>query len=365
MLLGSLGDKPVDRGGVHFLVALRDFTSLTQCPSPGGSTIIPSTKTVCLMGKCLSCSQDEDDSTLQNGHTINSSAQKSSTSHNVTTTAMIKYRPDPPPIPAQLPEAGDASIPLAHCVRPPSITDKKLFNQYHKLPPIRKPSNGGEAKRTSFTLGRDYSESKINALFDIYKDPDEDAILADGIEKFCNDLEVQPEEFKVLVLAWKFQAETMCKFTRAEMVQGCKKLHVDSIKGIQSRFPDLLEEVRDKEKFKDLYRWTYKFGLDSEAGQRTLPVDMAVSLWQLVFSERQPPILKQWLSFLDIHHNVRGIPRDTWDMFLNFVEAVGDDLSSYDDTEAWPSLFDDFVEYENDRQNQNVKVEKVERDYYD
>lgn len=41
-------------------------------------------------------------------------------------------------------------------------------------------------------------------------------------------------------------------------------------------------------------------------------------------------------------------------MFLNFTIAVGNDLSQYDDTEAWPSLFDDFVEFENDQLNQNV-----------
>ena len=40
-------------------------------------------------------------------------------------------------------------------------------------------------------------------------------------------------------------------------------------------------------------------------------------------------------------------------MFLNFVQTVGSDLSQYDDTEAWPSLFDDFVEFENDQLNQN------------
>jgi DCN1-like protein 3 len=40
-------------------------------------------------------------------------------------------------------------------------------------------------------------------------------------------------------------------------------------------------------------------------------------------------------------------------MFLNFVTSVGSDLSLYDDTEAWPSLLDDFVEFENDQLNQN------------
>lgn len=46
--------------------------------------------------------------------------------------------------------------------------------------------------------------------------------------------------------------------------------------------------------------------------------------------------------------------RDTWLMFLHLMDAVGDDLSRYDDNEAWPSLFDDFVEWANDRANQNV-----------
>ena len=56
---------------------------------------------------------------------------------------------------------------------------------------------------------------------------------------------------------------------------------------------------------------------------------------------------------------MRGISRDTWNMFLNFSETVGNDLSVYDEDEAWPSLFDDFVEYENDKVNQNhVQVTK-------
>ena len=231
--------------------------------------------------------------------------------------------------------------------------------QYTKLPPIKKPSNT-EQKRTS----RDFCESKIQLLFEQYWDPEEDMILAEGIEKFCKDLDVKPDEFRVLVLAWKFDAETMCRFTRSEFVTGCKKLRVDSIWGIQSKFPEMLVEVQNKQTFKDLYRWTYKFGLDCDIGQRTLPVDMALSLWNLVFSQSEPPILQRWLDFLDKHPTVRGIPRDTWDMFLNFTEAIGSDLSTYDDTEAWPSLFDDFVEYENDRQNQNVtdKNGKDQRD---
>lgn len=203
------------------------------------------------------------------------------------------------------------------------------------------------------------SDLKLNTLFETYKDETEDAILAEGIEQLCKDLQVSPDEFKVLVFAWKLNAEQMCRFTRSEFVKGLKSMRADSIKSIQARLPELVNEVgNDSELFKDLYRFTFKFGLDSATGQRILPSDMAIVLWRLVFTVREPPILQRWLNFLEKHPLIRGIPRDTWNMFLNFSEAVGNDLSSYDDTEAWPSLFDDFVEYENDHTNQNISKDK-------
>jgi hypothetical protein len=159
----------------------------------------------------------------------------------------------------------------------------------------------------------------------------------------------------VLVLAWKFGAEVMCRFSREEFFQGMKELKTDTLPGVQARLPDVVTEVMsDPVKFKDLYRYSYKFALDSELGQRILPADMSISLWRVVFSQKEPEILGRWIDFLEAHPHIRGIPRDTWNMFLNFVSTVGSDLTTYDDTEAWPSLFDDFVEYENDKLNQNT-----------
>ncbi|XP_018323117.1 DCN1-like protein 3 isoform X2 [Agrilus planipennis] len=205
------------------------------------------------------------------------------------------------------------------------------------------------------------SDMKLAQLFDIYKDDQEDCILAEGIEQLCKDLQLSPDEFKVLILAWKLNAEQMCRFTRSEFINGLKKMRVDTIKGVQVRLPEYAKEVsNDAEQFKDLYRFTFKFGLDSGSGQRILPSDMAISLWKLVFTVREPPILQRWLRFLENHPTIRGIPRDTWNMFLNFSETINNDLSTYDDNEAWPSLFDDFVEYENDQTNQNVAIKSKE-----
>lgn len=290
------------------------------------------------MGKCQSCCEAKGPTSGSRYHTPTD----------------YRSRGGPRPVSKEL-ESTSTSIPVMASSRSvPVASDRKIFTPYPKLPPIKKPSNG-ENKRLSF-ISRDFSESKVFALFEQYKDPGEDAILAEGVENFCCDLEVNPDDFIVLVLAWKFQAEMMCRFTREEFLHGCKSLKVDSIKGIQSKFTELLTEVQNKQTFKDLYRWTYKFGLDVETGQRTLPIEMAISLWKLVYSQNEPKLLSRWLEFLEDHPSIRGIPRDTWDMYLNFTEQVSDDLSTYDDTEAWPSLFDDFVEYENDRQNQNVKM---------
>lgn len=205
------------------------------------------------------------------------------------------------------------------------------------------------------------SETRINSLFDNYRDPNEDSILAEGIERLCADLCLSPDEFRVLVLAWKLDASQMCRFTRGEFVTGCRAMNVDSLRSIQNKLPEIVNEVlHDPKAFKDLYRFTFRFGLDSSIGQRILPSDMAIDLWRLVFSGQEPVILERWLRFLECHPHVRGIPRDTWNMFLNFADAVGNDLSTYDDAEAWPSIFDDFVEFENDAANQNITTKDKE-----
>lgn len=233
----------------------------------------------------------------------------------------------------------------------PLVRERSVRTFYARVSGARAGSDG--------KLGKAVSDTRINCLFETYKDSSEDSILADGIERLCADLNLSPDEFRVLILAWKLDASQMCRFTREEFVKGCKAMHVDTLKGIQTKLPELVTEVLENlDLFKDLYRFTFRFGLDASAGQRILACDMAIDLWRLVFSGQEPPILNRWLIFLESHAHVRGIPRDTWNMFLNFAEAIGNDLSTYDDTEAWPSIFDDFVEFENDQANQNITKEK-------
>lgn len=210
-----------------------------------------------------------------------------------------------------------------------------------KTSPVEQTDDSMDGLHSS-GVQRKFLMENVSSLFNEYKEIDCDEILAEGISKFCNDLEVDPAEFIVLALAWKFKAATMCRFSRDEFTQGCISLQADSIKSIKQSFPELENEA--KQSFRDIYKFAFQFGLDSDQGQRSLPSDVAIGMWQVVFSKNPPVLLKDWIKFLE-ESKIRGISRDTWNMFLHFTENVGSDLSNYDDNEAWPSLFDDFVEY--------------------
>lgn len=208
--------------------------------------------------------------------------------------------------------------------------------------------NSHQGVRTS-TLSVTSKEETIDKFFQKYRDSQEDCILAEGMKAFCEDLEVDPTEFVVLLIAWKFEARQMCAFTRSEFTKGCQKLKVHDIKSLKQAFPYMLQEVKSPQKFQDLYLFTFSFGLDHGSGQRVLPMDMAVPLWELVFSQQSPDILARWCNFLKAT-GVKGISRDTWQLFLPFCRTISSDLSNYDEAEAWPSLFDDFVDFERNGQ---------------
>lgn len=223
---------------------------------------------------------------------------------------------------------------------PPPLFSRRNNTPYERSAPLRQ-----------FSLSRQPPSPapdmlpQIEQYYDKYRDSDEDAILAEGMERFCTDLGVDPTEFIVLVVAWKFGASQMCRFTREEFINGCKKLQVHDAESLKKILPGLRIQCTTPATFKELYNFSFSFGLDHSVSQRSLPVDMAIPLWDLVFTLYKPFILESWFDFLR-ENDVRGISRDTWNLFLPFARTVTPSFSNYDESEAWPSLFDDFVEHE-------------------
>lgn len=139
----------------------------------------------------------------------------------------------------------------------------------------------------------------------------------------------------------------MCRFNRKEFFVGGKAVSADGIDGICVQFPSLFTEAKQADKFKDLYQFTFQFGLDSEEGQWSLHRQITIVLWKLVSTQNNSLVLDQWLNFLTENPlRIKAISWDSWNMFLNFTQVIGPDLSNYSEDEAWPSLFDTFVEWE-------------------
>lgn len=107
------------------------------------------------------------------------------------------------------------------------------------------------------------TDNAINKLFEEYKDDSEDAILSEGIEKLCQNLNYSPDDFHILVLAFCLDAKQMCRFSKQEFIYGLKKLNATTITELKACLIEKVELLQtDTDLFKQLYRFTFNFGLD-------------------------------------------------------------------------------------------------------
>ncbi|XP_042060223.1 DCN1-like protein 1 [Salvia splendens] len=182
----------------------------------------------------------------------------------------------------------------------------------------------------------------LEELYNRYKDPYADMILVDGITLMCTDLQVDPQDIVMLVVSWHMKAATMCEFSKQEFITGLQSLGIDSMEKLKERIPFMRSELKDEQKFREIYN--YAFGWAKEKGQKSLALDTAIGMWQLLFAEKQWPLVDHWCQFLQARHN-KAISRDTWSQLLEFARIVDPALSNYDPEGAWPYLIDEFVDY--------------------
>lgn len=136
---------------------------------------------------------------------------------------------------------------------------------------------------------------------DLFIDPSEpDKITEDGIMKFLDDLGLSPESKLVLIIAWKFRAETQCEFTKDEFINGMIELGSDSVDKLKARFNSMEIELRDSLKFKDFYHFTFNYA--KNPGQKGLDLDMAIAYWNIVLDDKFK-FLQLWCQFLQVKMN--------------------------------------------------------------
>ncbi|KAH9248176.1 hypothetical protein BASA81_014207 [Batrachochytrium salamandrivorans] len=100
---------------------------------------------------------------------------------------------------------------------------------------------GGQSPNTQSSSSA--KASLVAALFDKYKDPEEDAILLEGTEALCRDLALDPADVVVLVLAFHLKCENMCEFTRSGWQNGWLALGCDNISSMKAAVETMRQEL--------------------------------------------------------------------------------------------------------------------------
>ena len=126
--------------------------------------------------------------------------------------------------------------------------------------------------------------------------------------------------------------------------------------------------------------YDFTFGWAKEKTHKSLALDSAVAMWQLLLMPRWP-LTEQWLEFIQSQGQsesqgitgrqmpTKAVTKDTWSQVADFsrvrrssagcllhtlcvkrllpyvaAQTIKADLSNYDPEGAWPTLIDDFVE---------------------
>lgn len=151
------------------------------------------------------------------------------------------------------------------------------------------------------------SRDRLNALFDQFKDEDEDQITIDGALEMCEALEISPEDVVFLPLSFYLKSASIGTFTRSDYVQGWKTLdQSDTLakqkqtlatlrKELYDNKPIRLERVNEDQKasvpstlkgkglYERVYDYTYSFA--RQEGQKSLgKIRMCALKWEVVLT---------------------------------------------------------------------------------
>ncbi|KAH7911133.1 Cullin binding-domain-containing protein [Hygrophoropsis aurantiaca] len=195
-----------------------------------------------------------------------------------------------------------------------------------------------------------------------------DEITVDGTIKLCEDLNVDPEDVVLLSVAYELKSPRVGEWNKKGWVDGWRRLGCDTIDSMQTSLPNLRSKLgNDPKYFQKVYNHTFDFARSE--GQRSLATETALAFWDLLIphgleggalahirsrdgdddvdmSEEgwKKEYTQWWFDFLT-EKGGKGVSKDTWAMFLEFVRTIDSKFEKYEIEAAWPSTIDDFVQW--------------------
>jgi len=164
----------------------------------------------------------------------------------------------------------------------------------------------------------------------------------EGVFKFLEDLEVDPEDVITLVIAYHLNAQEMGYFSREEFMTGFQKLNCDTIDKIKDKIPPLRDQLDEAHTFKEIYKFSFEFYKESKE-KRGIETEVAINLLKILVGESSH--VEKFVLFLNDQKSYKSINSDQWLLFYEFATSVRPDFSDYDPNGAWPVIIDEYVEW--------------------
>ncbi|KAK7096854.1 DCN1-like protein 5 [Littorina saxatilis] len=206
------------------------------------------------------------------------------------------------------------------------------------------------SSKRGMSINSAFNNKVCTSWFREYTTKDEKCLGPEGMEKFCEDIGVEPENVVMLALAWKLQAQNMGFFTHEEWMKGMIDLQCDCIPKLQNKLEYLKSLLNDSVTFKSIFRFAFDFA--KEENQRSLDTETAKAMLTLLLGG-QWPLHSSFSQFLDQHTRYKVMNKDQWCSVLEFSRSILPDLSNYDEDGAWPVMLDEFVEWLKEEQGQS------------
>lgn len=97
----------------------------------------------------------------------------------------------------------------------------------------------------------------IPSLFHRYTTDDPSQLGPDGMERFCEDIKLEPENVAMLCIAYKMNAKNMGYFTQQEWLKGLAdpEVQADSPAKLQNKLNYFYNLLNDPQTFKMIFRY--------------------------------------------------------------------------------------------------------------
>lgn len=239
-------------------------------------------------------------------------------------------------------------------------------NSYNTTTTTNNTTNGSTSiasttATTNTTSSNKKSGNDLESLFEKYQQLDEhvgesgeaaDYVGGDGIIQFAQDVGIDPMDVIVLMLLYKLDSKTQYHITRKEWMTGFAQNSINNLQDMKSKIPQLRSQINSSTKtFKQFYNWCFNYV--KETDQKGMAVEVACQTWKVVLAGKFG-LLDDWCNFMQVEV-AKAVQKDTWDLFLDFVNQVGDNLNQFDEGGAWPVAVDEFVAWMKEGKNVAVR----------